>query len=142
MATHCLTLAPDIAEVARLIDWVEQRCSDAGFGGEFATRLALALDEAVSNVIHHSFTGRPPPHRIEIRLDIGRTGVAATLIDNGRPFDPSALPRPAVSLPAEHREPGGLGILLMHKTVDRVAYRRSNRENRLRLEKSRAQSNN
>jgi anti-sigma regulatory factor (Ser/Thr protein kinase) len=140
MPTHRLTLAPDIAEVARLIDWVEQRCGDAGFGGEFAMPLALAVDEAVSNVIHHAFDGQPPPYRIEVRLDIGRTGVTATLIDNGKPFDPSSLSKPDVSLPAEDREPGGLGLLLLHNMVDRVTYRRNNQENRLRLEKSGAHS--
>jgi len=137
MATHRLTLAPDIAEVARLIDWVEQCCSNAGFGGEFAIRLALALDEAVSNVIRHAFVGQRPPHRIELRLEFHETGVVATLIDNGKPFDPSSLSPPDVSLSAEHREPGGLGLLLLHKMVDRVAYRRGDGENRLRLEKSR-----
>jgi anti-sigma regulatory factor (Ser/Thr protein kinase) len=59
------------------------------------------------------------------------------VIDNGHPFDPSAVPEPDVSLPLEQRDPGGLGILLIHRMVDRVDYRRVADENRLRLKKSR-----
>jgi anti-sigma regulatory factor (Ser/Thr protein kinase) len=106
-------------------------------GSDISFRLALALEEAVANVIHHGFAGRKSPHRIEVRLDIGAENLVATVIDNGIPFDPSSTPDPIVSLPVEEREPGGLGILLIRRMVDRVEYRRVGGKNRLRLEKSR-----
>jgi len=51
-------------------------------------------------------------------------------------LDPSSTPDPTLSLPVEQREPGGLGILLIRRMVDRVEYRRVGGENLLRLEKS------
>jgi anti-sigma regulatory factor (Ser/Thr protein kinase) len=137
VTTHRLSLARDIAEVARLVDWVTTCCAGAGLGGDFATRLSLALDEAVSNVIRHAFEGAPPPHRIEVWLEADAAGAAATVIDNGKPFDPTAAPMPETSLPVAEREPGGLGVLLLRAMVDRVIYSRVDGENRLRLEKSR-----
>jgi anti-sigma regulatory factor (Ser/Thr protein kinase) len=137
MAGHHLSLNPDVGEIPRLIDWVERCCGEAGITSDLSFRLALALDEAVANVIGHAFAGQAPPHRIEIELDITDASVVATLIDNGRAFDPSTAPEPDVSLPLEQRDPGGLGILLMRRMVDRVGYRRVGGENRLRLEKSR-----
>jgi anti-sigma regulatory factor (Ser/Thr protein kinase) len=137
MADHRLAIEPDIGEIPRLIDWVERCCGAAGIVSDFSCRLALALDEAVTNVIGHAFAGQTPPHRIAVELDITDARVTATVIDNGRPFDPSALPEPDVSLPLEQRDPGGLGVLLVHRMVDRVEYRRVVDENRLRLEKSR-----
>lgn len=137
MAKHRLAIEPDLGEIPRLIDWVERCCSEAGIGSDLSFRLALALDEAVANVIGHAFAGQTPPHRIEIELDITGAEIVATVIDNGHPFDPSAVPEPDVSLPLEQRDPGGLGILLIHRMVDRVDYRRVADENRLRLEKSR-----
>ena len=70
-------------------------------------------------------------------LDITDVGVVATVIDNGGAFDPSEAPEPDVSLPLDKRDPGGLGILLIRRMVDRVEYRRVGNENRLRLEKAR-----
>jgi anti-sigma regulatory factor (Ser/Thr protein kinase) len=137
MAVHRLALAPDIAEIPRLIDWIEQCCADSGIGGSVSSRLTLALDEAASNVIRHGFTAQLPPHRLEIDLEIDDQAVIATVIDNGRPFDPTAAGEPDIVLPAEEREPGGLGILLIRRMVDRVEYCRAGGWNRLRLEKSR-----
>jgi serine/threonine-protein kinase RsbW len=137
MAGHRLSLNPDVGEIPRLIDWVEHCCGEAGVASDLSFRLSLALDEAITNVIGHAFAGQAPPHRIEIELDIADASVVATVTDNGRAFDPSIAPEPDVSLPLEQRDPGGLGILLIHRMVDRVAYRRVGGENQLRLEKSR-----
>jgi serine/threonine-protein kinase RsbW len=97
----------------------------------------LALEEAVANVINHAFAGVPAPHRIAVALAIEDDRVAAEIIDNGRPFDPSAAPEPDRTPPLESRDIGGLGIHLIRRMMDRVEYRRAAGENRLRLEKVR-----
>ena len=128
-----LQLEPLLSEIPRLIDWVEARCADAGVAGEVAMKLALALEEAVANVINHGLRGLPPPHRVLVRLEIGADKVAAEVIDNGRPFDPTGAPPPDLSLPLEERQPGGLGIPLMRGLMDALAYRRAGDSNILRL---------
>jgi anti-sigma regulatory factor (Ser/Thr protein kinase) len=138
MAEERFSLEPDIAEIPRLVAWVERCCGAAGLDSGAAFHLALALDEAVTNVISYAFVGEAPPHRVEVRLEIAAETVTATVVDNGRSFDPSAPPAPHVSAPLEERTPGGLGNLLMHRMVDRVEYRRSGSQNHLRLEKSRS----
>jgi serine/threonine-protein kinase RsbW len=137
MVDHRLALAPDIAEIPRLLDWVETCCGNGAVAEDTAFRLALALEEAVANVIHHAFADMPPPHRIEVELAIGADRVSALVIDNGEPFDPSDAPEPNTTLPLEQRDPGGLGIRLIRRMMDRVDYRRVAGENRLRLEKAR-----
>ena len=137
MVDHRLALAPDIAEIPRLLDWVETCCGNGAVAEDTAFRLALALEEAVANVIHHAFADMPPPHRIEVELAIGADRVSALVIDNGEPFDPSDAPEPDTTLPLEQRDPGGLGIRLIRRMMDRVDYRRVAGENRLRLEKAR-----
>ena len=102
-----LRLEPHLSEIPRLIDWVEARCAAAAVAGEVAMKLALAVEEAVANVINHSLPGSPPPHRVLVRLEIGADEVAAEVIDNGGPFDPTGAPPPDLSLPLEERQPGG-----------------------------------
>jgi serine/threonine-protein kinase RsbW len=138
MAEYRRDVSPDIAEIPRLLDWVETCCGESGVGGDAPSKLALALDEAVANVINHAFTGIASPHRIAVVLEIDGDRVTAEIIDNGRPFDPSAAPEPDCATPLENRDVGGLGIHLIRRMMDRVQYRRSGDENHLRLEKRRA----
>jgi anti-sigma regulatory factor (Ser/Thr protein kinase) len=132
-----LQLEPHLSEIPRLIDWVEARCADTGVAGEIAMKLALALEEAVANVINHGLPGVPPPHRVLVRLEIGADTVEAEVIDNGRPFDPTGAPPPDLSLPLEERQPGGLGIPLLRGLMDGLAYRRVGDRNILTLHKAR-----
>jgi anti-sigma regulatory factor (Ser/Thr protein kinase) len=137
MASHELDVEPQVGEVPRLIDWVGSCCAAEGLAEDLTFKLTLALEEAVANVIDHAFRGLPQPHSIKVRLDITAQSVTAEIIDNGRPFDPTAAPDPDLSLPLEERDPGGLGIHLMRGMMDRVHYRRGDGNNILQLEKSR-----
>jgi serine/threonine-protein kinase RsbW len=136
MADHHLVLQPDIAEMPRLLDWIEASCAEGGVAVDIALKLALAIEEAVANTVNHGFRDAVPPHRLEVRLDIASRRLVAEIIDNGTPFDPTTAAPPDTELPLAQRDPGGLGIMLIHKMMDRVDYRRTAGENRLRLEKT------
>jgi anti-sigma regulatory factor (Ser/Thr protein kinase) len=137
MASHELCVESQVSEIPRLVDWVKACCGAEGLADDTSFKIALALEEAVMNVISHAFAGLPPPHLIRVRLDIAAERLTAEVIDNGRPFDPTAAPSPDLSLPLDRRHPGGLGIHLMRTMMDRVQYRRSDGNNLLRLEKAR-----
>jgi serine/threonine-protein kinase RsbW len=137
MASHDMTVAPDLSAIAPLNEWVEERCQEAGLGGELTFKFMLAIEEAVTNVVSYAFAEVPPPHRIRLRLDIDEDRCAAELVDNGRPFDPSAASSPDLTGSIEEREAGGLGIHLIRNMVDRVEYRRADGQNRLRIETAR-----
>jgi serine/threonine-protein kinase RsbW len=137
MPNYHLALTPDIAEIPRLLDWVETHCDAAAVSHDFARKLALALEEAVANVINHAFAETPPPYHLAVTLTIDADHVAAEITDNGKAIDPTTCSEPDCTLPLASRNPGGLGIHLMRKLMDRVDYRRVDSENRLRLEKAR-----
>ena len=56
-----------------------------------------------------------------------------TLTDSGKPFDPTAAPEADTSLGVQERPIGGLGIFLVRKIMDTVAYRRTNGKNILTM---------
>ncbi len=138
MALHQLDVKPQVSEVARLNEWIGSRCAAEGLADDVTFKMTLAIEEAVVNVISHAFEGLPPPHSIRVRLDIAAQSITAEIIDNGRPFDPTAAPDPDLSLPLEARHPGGLGIRLMRGMMDRLRYRRGDGNNILLLEKARS----
>ena len=137
MASHQLSIEPQVSEIPRLTGWVEACCAADGLASDFAFKMALALEEAVINVINHAFAGPAAPRPITVRIDITGRRFAAEVIDDGVAFDPTAAPDPDLSLPLEQRDPGGLGIYLMRQMTDRLHYRRRRGRNVLRLEKAR-----
>ncbi len=58
-----------------------------------------------------------------------------TFIDSGMPFDPMQLKDPDVTLAAEERGVGGLGVFLVKKTMDALRYRFENGKNMLQIVK-------
>src|SRR4051812_860267 len=134
MALHELCIEPRVSEISRLIDWVETGCRNDGVAEDIAFKMKLALEEAVMNVISHAFAGWPPPHRLTVRLEITDNSIAAEIVDNGRPFDPTKAPGPDLSVPLDQRNPGGLGIHLMRSMTDDITYSRRETTNILRME--------
>jgi sigma-B regulation protein RsbU (phosphoserine phosphatase) len=55
--------------------------------------------------------------------------------DSGKPFDPTAVPEVDITLGAEERKIGGLGIHLARKIMDVISYERKNNKNILTLTK-------
>jgi sigma-B regulation protein RsbU (phosphoserine phosphatase) len=99
---------------------------------ERCSMLNLALEEALVNVISYAYpAGTVGP--IRLTAEIREASVLFTLVDSGRPFDPTTAADPDISLPLEQREVGGLGILLMRKIMVSVAYRRVDGNNELTL---------
>src|SRR5436305_1917046 len=113
MASHDKNVAPDLAAIPPLMEWIEQRCQEAGLASELTFKLMLAIEEAATNVVSYAFAEVPPPHRFRVRLDIDDKRCAAELADNGRPFDPSAAPPPDLTAALDQQETGDVVGLLV-----------------------------
>ena len=103
-----------------------------GVPGKCANILMVAADEIFANVVRYSgATGWT--------LTVERTrhpdGVRLVITDDGKPFDPLSHRDPDTTLCAEDREIGGLGILIVKKTMSPVTYRRLNGRNILTMGK-------
>ena len=57
------------------------------------------------------------------------------MTDKGVPFDPLQKPDPDITLSADEREIGGLGIFITKKTMDSISYAYENGENILTMTK-------
>ena len=61
--------------------------------------------------------------------------IVLVLTDTGKEFDPTAAPEADVTLSAEDRQIGGLGIFLIRQIMNEVKYERIEGKNVLTLEK-------
>ena len=95
----------------------------------------LAVEELFTNAVKYNPDG---PHRILLELRRDDDDLVLVLTDVGESFDPTARPDVDVDRPLEARQPGGLGIHLIGKLMDRVEYEYDavRREGRTTLVKS------
>ena len=94
----------------------------------------LAIEELVINCIDYGYDD-DKVHTIAIDLSIEDETLTVTFIDDGHPFDPLRAPSPDLSLEAQDRPVGGLGIHLLRQLSDDVSYRRQDGTNRFTLTK-------
>lgn len=94
----------------------------------------LALEEHLANVFNYGFEPGGQP-QVVVLIEQNPNGLTVEISDNGKPFNPLEQPEPDVSLPLEERPIGGLGIHLIRKFVDQLAYRRDAGRNILTMHK-------
>jgi anti-sigma regulatory factor (Ser/Thr protein kinase) len=100
----------------------------AGFNRGAADQIALAVDEAATNVIEHAYAGARD-RVVEVRYEDRGEDLRVDVVDNGARVDPKAMPRVDLDQYASERRKGGLGVHLMSKIMDSVTFRRSARRN-------------
>lgn len=104
-------------EIVRARDWLAEQAIRAKFSRETVGDLKLALTEAVSNVVCHSYDSEPG-HQIILSLSVDDEALILTIRDFGRPFDVSLYQPPDLNKLHE----GGYGVFLIHSLMDQVDY--------------------
>jgi anti-sigma regulatory factor (Ser/Thr protein kinase) len=102
-----------------------------GLDAQSAHEVVLAVDEAVANVIKHSYQGESG-RQVTVAAGEVVGGIEVEISDNGEPFDPISQPLPR---PDEIRV-GGRGVFLMQAAMDSVEYERRDGRNCVRMRKS------
>lgn len=86
------------------------------------TQIDIAVEEIYVNIAHYAYT--PNVGKAVIRVDIepDPKKIVFTFIDQGIPYDPTAKPDPDITLNAEQRQIGGLGIYMVKKSMEDMSY--------------------
>lgn len=129
-----LVLKNEISEISRLAVFVEEIGEDLQLSPSLVMNLNLVLEEAVSNIILYAY---PKKMDQDISVEVQKTEDSLIFIitDNGVPFDPTQVTEADVTLSAEERPIGGLGIFLIKKIMNEVEYQRIDGANVFTLKK-------
>lgn len=120
---------PSRTEYLAVIRDVTRRLAEgAGFDTPQADQLALAVDEASTNVIEHAYRGAAD-RVIELRFDDRGGELRVEVADDGQAVDPREVPRVDLRRYASERRTGGLGMHLMGRIMDSVSFRKDARGN-------------
>ena len=118
-----LTVPGRFEYLAQIAELVTRVARDAGLTDDDVFNVEMAVDEACSNVIEHAYA--QTAGEIELTCTIPEQGRLEVVIhDQGKPFDPAAVPEPEVidGASLDALPTGGLGLYFMRKLMDEVRF--------------------
>ena len=125
-----LSLRASMEDIGRLLPFITDVAQQAGIDEKEMKRLRLAVEESVANVINY---GGATSITLQAKAEDGQ--LVLTIDDDGQPFDPTEGSSTDLSVPADQRPPGGMGIIMLHKMTDGLEYQRVDGHNILTLHK-------
>ena len=133
--TKEITIEAKVEKLQEVLDFIEQHLAGAGCPMKTQTQIAIAAEEIFVNIASYAYA--PGSGNATVCMEVSQEPAAVTLtfVDSGKPFDPTRKADPDVTLPAEERGIGGLGIFMTKKIMDDVKYAYRNGQNCLTMVK-------
>lgn len=133
-----------IDNLQKVMGFVEEELEAQDWDMARIMQISLAVEEIFANIAHYAYGkldegGKPIPDSgtgpMELDLEADKGQVFITFKDKGVPYNPLEKEDPDITLSAEEREIGGLGIFMVKKTMDEVSYNHEDGKNILTLMK-------
>ena len=130
-----LTLAASLENIPVVTAFIDEQLEALDYSMKVQMQIDIAIDELFGNIAHYAYPGGTGDATVRFVFDETTHTVSITFIDSGIPFDPLQKVDPDVTVSAEEREVGGLGIFMVKKTMDRINYQYENGCNILTIQK-------
>ena len=134
--TYTERFPAELDKLDNVLDFVTVHLEDAGCPMKSITSISICLEELFVNVASYAYPGTSGDVTLSLDIDAEERVTFIKLSDSGIPFNPLAKEDPDVSLDAEKRKIGGLGIFMVKKMMDSVEYERIGGENIVSIKKS------
>jgi serine/threonine-protein kinase RsbW len=117
-----LTIPSQTEKLSDVRDFISSAARSYGFDEESVNKIALAVDEACTNIIKHAYNNAGD-RLIDIAVATQNGTFEVIITHNGNSFDPQAIRTPDMREYLSHFRRGGLGLHLMRSLMDSVEYR-------------------
>ena len=116
-----------------VLDFVGAELEAAECPVKLQTQIAIAVEEVFVNIAHYAYNPEVGGAVIRVAVD---DEVTIEFEDSGRPYNPLEKDDPDITIGAEEREIGGLGIFMVKKIMDAAEYRNEAGKNILCVRKA------
>ena len=130
-----LTIAATVENIEVVTDFVNQQLELLECPMKAQMQINIAIDELFSNIAHYSYNPEIGQATVRVEVMENPLAVSITFIDNGVPYDPLSKEDPDLTLSAEERQIGGLGIYVVKKSMDEITYEYKDGQNILSIKK-------
>ena len=124
-----------VEALSDVLGFVDQTLESCECSMKIQTAICVAIEEVFVNVARYAYGEGEGDVTLGIGFNAESREITFRMTDKGTPFDPLKKPDPDITLSAEEREIGGLGIFITKKTMDSVSYAYENGENVLTMTK-------
>jgi serine/threonine-protein kinase RsbW len=121
LTDRSLRVEAELGALADVRGFVRQAAAEADAPVDCLEDLVQAVDEAATNTITHGYGGATG--WIEVSAAVEGEDFVVRLEDGAPEFDPTTCPEPDLSVPPMARKPGGMGVHLIRRSTDGMAYR-------------------
>ncbi len=119
----------------KVLAFVDERLDALNCPAKAKIQINIAVEELFVNIAHYAYDSAVGAAEIWVSVKNDPLTAEITFIDDGKPYDPLAKSDPDVTLSAEERQIGGLGIYMVKKSMDDVQYRYERGRNILTIQK-------
>ena len=119
----------------KVLAFVDEQLEEANCSSKIQTTIEIAVEELFVNIANYAYSPEIGTAVVQVSVNKEPLSVEITFIDNGKPYDPLAKPDPDVTLSAEERQIGGLGIFMVKKSMDDIQYEYKDGRNILTIKK-------
>ena len=130
-----LTIAATVENIEVVTDFVNQQLEELACPMKAQMQINIAIDELFSNIAHYSYNPEIGQATVRVEVMENPLAVSITFIDNGVPYDPLSKEDPDLTLSAEERKIGGLGIYMVKESMDEITYEYKDGQNILSIKK-------
>ena len=131
-----LTVAATVENIETVTDFVNEQLEALDCPMKAQMQIGIAIDELFGNIAYYAYNPDVGEATVRVEVTEDPLAVVITFIDNGVPYDPLAKEDPDTTLSAEERKIGGLGIYMVKKSMDEIAYEYKDGQNILKIKKN------
>ena len=130
-----LTVAATLENIAKVTDFVNEELEALACPMKAQMQINIAIDELFGNIAHYAYAPGVGEATVKFEAVKDPLEVVITFVDNGVPYNPLEKEDPDVTLSAEERQIGGLGIYMVKKSMDHMSYEYKDGQNILTIAK-------
>ena len=130
-----ITVEAKIENLQQVTDFATEKLEARDCPIKASMQLELVIEEIFVNIASYAYESATGDATFCIDFAEDPNAVSLTFIDNGKPYNPLEKSDPDITLDADERDIGGLGIFLVKKNVDEIFYERTDDKNILRMKK-------
>jgi anti-sigma regulatory factor (Ser/Thr protein kinase) len=130
-----LNILANLDNVDEVMEFVTGELEQLNCSMKVQTQIEIAVEELFVNIANYAYNPDEGPATVRVEVEKEPPAISITFIDEGVPYDPLAKEDPDVTLGADERQIGGLGIFMVKESMDDIDYEYKDGKNILHIRK-------
>ena len=131
-----IKLPATVDNISAVTNFVEHELTERNCPKSAKVQINVAIDEIFGNIANYAYNPSQGDATVRVEVTDEPLEVIITFMDDGKPYNPLQKEDPDVTLSAEERKIGGLGVFIVKKSMDFVEYHYEDGKNVLKIKKN------